>query len=71
MILPPDIDHGLLASLLRLSELLPPAYARFRPLLADALQFFLARLSAGRQQAIFAAQLALPINASRSRRPRK
>ena len=68
MILPPDIDHGLLASLLRLSELLPPAYARFRPLLADALLFFLARLSAGRQQAIFAAQLSLPGNASRSRR---
>jgi ubiquinone biosynthesis protein len=63
-----DTDHGLLEILLRLSELLPPAHARFRPLLADALLFFLDHLSPRRQQDIFAAQLALPANASRSRR---
>jgi len=61
-------ENGLLAMLSRLSELLPPAYARFRRLLAEALLFFLDHLSPRRQQAIFAAQLALPGNASRSRR---
>ena len=54
--------------LLRLGELLPPAYAEFRPLLADGLQFFLARLSPLRQQAILAAQIALPRRASLARR---
>lgn len=68
MTLPSSTEHSLLTTLLRLSELLPPAYARFRPLLADALLFFLDRLSPRRQQEIFAAQLALPVNASRSRR---
>mgnify|MGYP000993799465 CR=1 FL=1 len=61
MTLPSSTEHSLLTTLLRLSELLPPAYARFRPLLADALLFFLDRLSPRRQ-------LALPVNASRSRR---
>jgi len=68
MTVPPDIDSSLLGILLRLSELLPPTHARFRPLLADALLFFLDRLSPVRQRDIFAAQLALPINASRPRR---
>ncbi|MFZ4536976.1 AarF/UbiB family protein [Propionivibrio sp.] len=63
-----DINSGLLAGMLRLAELLPSAYAQYRPLLVDALLFFLGRLSADRQQAIFAAQLALPYNASLSRR---
>ena len=68
MTLPSDTDDGLLRMLLRLSDLLPPAYARFRPLLADALLFFLDRLSPRRQRDIFTAQLALPANTSRSRR---
>jgi ubiquinone biosynthesis protein len=68
MIRLPFSDPGLLATLRRLSELLPPAYAEFRPLLADGLLFFLERLSPTRQQAILAAQLALPVKASRSRR---
>ena len=65
---PFDVASNLLAPLLNLSELLPPAYAEFRPLLADGLLFFLERLSPGRQQAILAAQFALPDNASRPRR---
>jgi len=68
MTLPLATEHSLLTTLSRLSELLPPAYAHFRPLLADALLFFLDRLSPRRQQEIFATQLALPVNTSRSRR---
>ncbi len=59
---------GLLGTLRHLTELVPPPYAEYRPLLADGLLFFLERLSPIRQQAILAAQLALPIHASRSRR---
>jgi ubiquinone biosynthesis protein len=68
MLRPPFSDPGLLVTLRRLTELLPPAYAEFRPLLADGLLFFLERLSPIRQQSILAAQLALPVKASRSRR---
>jgi len=64
----PEIDSGLLEKLLGLAELLPPTYAEYRPLLADALLFFLVRLSPSRQQAIYEAQRALPARASRSRR---
>ncbi|MBL8415886.1 MAG: phosphotransferase [Propionivibrio sp.] len=63
-----DLDSGLLEKLLGLAELLPPSYAEYRPLLADALLFFLMRLSPARQQAIYEAQRALPARASRSRR---
>ncbi|MCB1965195.1 MAG: AarF/ABC1/UbiB kinase family protein [Candidatus Accumulibacter sp.] len=64
------IDHrsGPLAMLLQLSELLPANYAEYRPLVADGLSFFLQRLSPLRQQAIVAAQLALPGTASREQR---
>ena len=58
----PNVD------LLRLADLLPPTYAHYRPLLEDALQFFIGRLSPVRQHALFAAQLALPTNASLARR---
>ena len=63
-----DLDSGLLEKLLGLAELLPPSYAEYRPLLADALLFFLVRLSPARQQAIYEAQRKLPARASRSRR---
>lgn len=50
------------------TALVPPAYAAYRPLLADGLTFFLERLSPIRQQAVLAAQLRLPANASPERR---
>ena len=68
MIRHPHVDNGLLEMLLRLTELVPPTYAGYRPLLADGLLYFLERLSPIRQQAIFAAQLGLPSNVSRARR---
>ena len=58
----PNVDF------LRLAGLLPPTYAHYRPLLADALKFFIGRLSPVRQQALIAGQLALPTNASLARR---
>jgi len=42
------------------SDLLPEAYAQFRPLLADGLHFFLARLAPPRLRRIMAEQVALP-----------
>ncbi len=70
MTLPSNIDQhsGPLAILLQLTELLPENYARYRPLVADGLAFFLQRLSPLRQQSIVAAQLELPRSASRERR---
>ena len=70
MTLHPNIDQhsGPLALLLPLTELLPENYAQYRPLLADGLAFFLQRLSRLRQQAIVAAQIQLPISASREQR---
>jgi ubiquinone biosynthesis protein len=70
MTLHPNIDQysGPLALLLPLTELLPENYAQYRPLLADGLVFFLQRLSPLRQQAIVAAQIQLPISASREQR---
>jgi ubiquinone biosynthesis protein len=62
------LDSGLLAGMRRLAELLPAIYADHRPLLADGLLYFLGRLPPLRQHAIFAAQLALPLNASLARR---
>ena len=63
-----DQHSGALAVLLPLTELLPENYAPYRPLLADGLAFFLQRLSPDRQQAIVAAQIQLPISASREQR---
>ncbi|WP_291991859.1 AarF/UbiB family protein [Candidatus Accumulibacter sp. ACC003] len=70
MTTPSDIDHRSdpLAILLQLCELLPADYAHMRPLVADALSFFLQRLSPLRQQAILGAQFALPSSASREQR---
>ena len=51
-----------------LTTLVPPAYAAYRPLLADGLSFFLEHLSPIRQQAILAAQLRLPASARPERR---
>ncbi len=45
------------------SDLLTGPYVKYRPLLADGLQFFLERLSAARLRQIFAGQAALPISA--------
>ncbi len=42
------------------SDLLPGAYARYRPLLADGLRFFLERLSAARLRRVLAEQADLP-----------
>ena len=50
------------------SELLPQAYAHYRPLLADALCFFLTRISPVRLQQIFVRQLQLPISTSTAQR---
>ena len=63
-----DLDSGLLEKLLGLAELLPPSYAEYRPLLADALLFFLMRLYPARQQAIYDAQRALPARARQKSR---
>ncbi len=43
-----------------LSQLVPPALAPWRPLVAEGMQFFLERLPAHHQEAIVANQLALP-----------
>jgi len=45
---------------LDLTPLVPETYAEYRPLIQEAMGFFLARLPAGRQREIFAAQLRLP-----------
>ena len=50
------------------AELLPPAYARYQPLLADGICFFLKRLPAARLRKIVSAQAALPSAASVSER---
>lgn len=46
------------------SDLLPPAYAQYRPLLADGLRFFLERLSSERLRRNIAQQLELPPSVS-------
>jgi ubiquinone biosynthesis protein len=46
------------------ADLLPPAYGKFRPLLADGLCFFLERLSAARLDAIFLGQQRMPLTSS-------
>ena len=50
------------------SELLPPPYEQFRPILADGLCFFLERLSPARLGHIFAEQSQLPLSASPAKR---
>jgi ubiquinone biosynthesis protein len=50
------------------SDLLPKAYAHYRPLLADALCFFLARISAVRLRQILFRQMQLPASTSTAQR---
>jgi ubiquinone biosynthesis protein len=50
------------------SDLLPGGYARYRPLLADGLVFFLERLSAARLRRIFAEQMRLGPSVSTAER---
>jgi ubiquinone biosynthesis protein len=50
------------------SDLLPKAYARYRPLLADAFCFFLARISAVRLEKILSRQMQLAASASTAQR---
>lgn len=57
-----------LARLEKLVELVPAAYASYRPLIGDALLFFLGNLPEPRLQAILDEQLAMPRNASSARR---
>lgn len=51
-----------------LSPLIPPSYTLYRPLLADALGFFLARLPAGRREGILGEQALLPPDTSLAQR---
>ena len=60
-------DDDLLASL-GLDALIPASLAAWRPLLIEAMAFFLDRLPAHRLAAIIADQLALPANAEAARR---
>ncbi len=57
-----------LSRLERLIGLVPSDYAAYRPLVRDALLFFLGQLPVQRFEAIIAEQLALPGNASNARR---
>lgn len=49
---------------LNIAGLVPTAYATFRPLIADALAFFLERLPTARREEILSAQASLPLTAS-------
>jgi ubiquinone biosynthesis protein len=51
-----DLPLSLVREEVARSDLLPGAYARYRPLLADGLRFFLERLSPGRLRRMFEAQ---------------
>lgn len=55
-----SFDPIVLAQALQVDRLVPDAYAAWRPLLLDGLQFFFARLSPARLAQIFAQQLRLP-----------
>jgi ubiquinone biosynthesis protein len=59
-----ELPLALLREAVAQSDLLPGVYARYRPLLADGLQFFLRRLSPGRLRALLAEQASLPARAS-------
>ncbi len=50
------------------STLLPEPYARYRPLLADGLRFFLEHLSANRLRRVLEEQLRLPSSLSTAER---
>ncbi len=55
--MPQDTNFNLMFDI---TQLVPPQYAVYRPLLTDGLHFFLQRLSAHRLAAITAEQLAMP-----------
>ncbi len=62
------LDRNALTGALQIAQLVPEAYAAWRPLLADGLQFFLERLPPARLAHIFAEQLNLPQAATPARR---
>ncbi|HAO33457.1 MAG TPA: AarF/UbiB family protein [Candidatus Competibacter sp.] len=61
-------DGQALAEALGLSEIVPEAHAAYRPLVVDAMSFFLERLSPSRLTAIVAEQLNLPEDTRPTRR---
>ncbi len=63
-----DVPLALLREAVANSDLLPGAYARYRPLLADGLRFFLQRISPGRLRAILAEQAQLSLGVSTGER---
>ena len=54
------LDRQVLIEGLQIAQFVPEAYAAYRPLLMDGLQFFLDRLAPARLVAIVAEQLRLP-----------
>lgn len=66
---PPAAAAGLAPLLMpAVAELVPPAWAGYRPLIVEALDGFLGRLSGARLDAIVAAQLELPEDATAAAR---
>ena len=59
-----SLNPGVLLQALNLGQWLPEAYANWRPLLLEGLDFFFAQLSPARQARLFAAQWQLPADAS-------
>lgn len=59
---------GIFSTLERLVELVPPQHAAYRPLVLDALLYFLSALPEKRQKVIFAEQSTLPANTLLARR---
>ena len=59
---------SLLREKIAASTLLPEAYSRYRPLLADGLRFFLERLSPARLRSLLEDQVRLPASASTAHR---
>ncbi len=55
------LDANLLLKPLDVASLVPEIYAEFRPMVSDAVAFFLRHLSPGRLEAILAEQISLPM----------
>ncbi len=60
----PHQRHSEALQALDIGALVPPAYARYRPLISEALRFFLASLPAPRLMELLQAQLALPADST-------
>ena len=60
----PHQRHSEALQALDIGALVPPAYARYRPLISEALRFFLANLPAHRLMELLQAQLALPTHST-------